>query len=137
MTSVLEIRDTARKLLDAQVNGAGAGEIDIYRKNQNTLYDAFVKEHGILHNAGKPAACQQGRRQRLYYGPERTTTRTPERAQRRPSSRRNTVAPIQAVTHADSVDQAMTITLNESGTVDLARIAQLTGGTVDSVRTEL
>jgi N12 class adenine-specific DNA methylase len=136
MTSVLEIRDTARKLLDAQVNGAGAGEIDIYRKNLNTLYDAFVKEHGILHKQGNQRLVSKDGDSAFIMALEDYNKDTGVGAKAAIFTK-NTVAPIQAVTHADSVDQAMTITLNESGTVDLARIAQLTGGTVDSVKSEL
>ena len=48
MTSVLAIRDEARKLLDAQVNDEGTPAISIYRKNLNALYDDFVRKNGIL-----------------------------------------------------------------------------------------
>jgi N12 class adenine-specific DNA methylase len=136
MTSVLEIRDTARKLLDAQANNSGAGEISIYRKNLNTLYDDFVKEHGILHKQSNQRLIRKDGDYPFIMSLEDYNKDT-GKAVKAAIFTKNTIKPTEIITHADSIDQALTIVLNEVGTVDTARIAQLIGGTNDAVRAEL
>ena len=50
---------------------------------------------------------------------------------------KNTVSPIETVTHADTVEEALTVSVNETGGVDVDRIAQLTDRTAQEVENDI
>ena len=136
MGNILEIRDVARSLLDAQLDGASDIEIRTIREKLNTIYDAFVKKHGVLNGAKnrKLAALDVDspfvQALEIYNRDEGT-------AKKADIFTKNTVSPVTTVTHADSVDEALTVSMNETGTVDVQRIAQLTSESVEAVEREM
>ena len=136
MTDVLGIRDAARTLLDLQMDDGGAPAISKARKQLNTLYDAFVKKHGYLNSPKNKKLVQEDADSPFVLALEDYNRDTGEAAKAAIFTK-NTVKPIVTVTHADTVEEALTVSMNETGTVDVGRIAQLTGQQVEDVRREM
>ena len=53
------IRDSARKVIDLQLNGAGDDELQAEQANLSRLYDTFTKKYGLLNSAGNRMAFAQ------------------------------------------------------------------------------
>lgn len=136
MTDVLGIRDAARALLDLQLDDGGATAIAKARKQLNTLYDAFVKKHGYLNNPKNKKLVQEDADSPFVLALEEYNRDTGEAAKAAIFTK-NTVTPIVTVTHADTVEEALIVSMNETGSVDVGRIAQLTGQRADDVRREM
>ena len=136
MTDVLGIRDAARALLDLQLDDGGAPAIAKARKQLNTLYDAFVKKHGYLNSPKNKKLVQEDADSPFVLALEEYNRDTGE-AKKAAIFTKNTVTPIVTVTHADTVEEALIVSMNETGTVNVGRIAQLTGQQADDVRQEM
>lgn len=136
MTDVLGIRDAARALLDLQLDDGGTPAIAKARKQLNTLYDAFVKKHGYLNSPKNKKLVQEDADSPFVLALEEYNQDTGE-AKKAAIFTKNTVTPIVTVTHADTVDEALIVSMNETGTVNVGRIAQLTGQQADNVRREM
>lgn len=136
MTDVLGIRDAARALLDLQLDDGGAPAIAKARKQLNTLYDAFVKNHGYLNSPKNKKLVQEDADSPFVLALEEYNRDTGE-AKKAAIFTKNTVTPIVTVTHADTVEEALIVSMNETGTVNVGRIAQLTGQQADDVRREM
>lgn len=136
MGAIVDIRDTARKLLEAQLSGAGDSEIAIHRKNLNTLYDDFVKKNGILHKQGNARLIHKDADDNFILALENYDKDT-GKATKAAIFTKNTVKPAERVSSADSAEEAMYISLNETGAINVSRIAQLTGSTEENTLNEL
>lgn len=136
MTDVLSIRDAARALLDLQLDDGGAPAIAKARKQLNTLYDAFVKKHGYLNSPKNKKLVQEDADSPFVLALEEYNRDTGE-AKKAAIFTKNTVTPIVTVTHADTVEEALIVSMNETGTVNVGRIAKLTGQQADDVRREM
>ena len=133
---MLTMRDTARELLNLQLDGGSDAQIAAYRKALNSQYDAFVKKYGILHSKKNKKLAKQDADWPFLLALEDYDEDT-DVAQKAALFTQNTVSPIKTVTHADNTEEALTVVLNEDGRADLARIAQLTGMTEEAAQADL
>ena len=136
MTGIIGIRDTARQLLDLQMDGGSDAQIKNLRKALNTQYDAFVKKHGILHAQNNLRLLKMDVDAPFIQALEDYDKDT-KTATKAAIFTKNTVSPTVTITHADTVADGMTVSINETGGVDVKRIAQLTGKTAEAVTKEL
>lgn len=136
MSDAVAIRDTARSLLDLQMDDGGAPAITKARKQLNALYDAFVKQHGYLNSPKNKKLIQNDADYPFILALENYDKETGA-ASKAAIFSKNTIKAVKTVTHADTVEEALTVSMNETGTVDVARIAQLTGQQAEDVRQEM
>ena len=136
VTDIVNIRDAARNLLDLQMDNGGEKAISEARKKLNSLYDAFVKKNGIL-NSPKNKKLLSGNVDAPFIRALENYDKDSGTATKAAIFTKNTVKAVTTATHADTVEEALTISMNETGGVDVKRIAQLTGRNSDSVRREL
>lgn len=136
VADLVGIRDAARTLLDLQLDGGGEKAIAAARKKLNTLYDAFVKENGIL-NSPRNRKLLSGNVDAPFIRALENYDKDSGKATKAAIFTKNTVTAVRTVTHADTVEEALTVSMNETGGVDVNRIAQLTGRSADSVREDL
>ena len=129
---ILSIRDVARTLLDFQRDGAPEKQITASRKGLNALYDDFVKKNGPLHLPKNQRLVKLDPEAPFIFSLEKYDKDT-KTAAKADLFTKNTIAPTVAVSHAESVEDALAVNLNETGTVDPERIAALTGETPDAV----
>lgn len=133
---MLEIRDAARALTTAQQQGLKDSEIKKARTKLNKVYDEFVKKYGYLNApANKSAFNGDPDRYSLYalenYNPET------KKATKADIFSKNTIAPNRTVTSAKDVSDGLIVSVNQTGGVDVALIAKLTGKTEAAVTREL
>ena len=133
---MLEIRDAARALTTAQQQGLKDSEIKKARTKLNKVYDEFVKKYGYLNSpANKSAFNGDPDRYSLYalenYNPET------KKATKADIFSKNTIAPNRTVTSAKDVSDGLIVSVNQTGGVDVALIAKLTGKTEAAVTREL
>lgn len=136
MTDVLGIRDAARALLDLQLDGGTIPTINTARKKLNSLYDAFVEKNGYLNSPKNKKLVQEDADSPFVLALEDFNRDTGE-AKKAAIFTKNTVTPIMTVTHADTVEEAITVSMNETGGIDVDRIAQLTGQNAEDVRRDM
>ncbi len=133
---MLEIRDAAKALMNAQQQGLKETEIKKARANLNKLYDEFVKKNGFL-NAPSNKSAFNGDPDRYSvfalenWNPDKKTATKSE------IFSKNTIAPNRTVTSAKDVSEGLIVSVNQTGGVDIPLIAKLTGKTEADVKTEL
>ena len=133
---MLEIRDAARDLMTYQQQGLKDSEIKKARTALNKIYDDFVKKYGYLNSpANKSAFNGDPDRYSLYalenYDPDKKT------ATKADIFSKNTIAPNRTVTSAKDVGEGLIVSVNQTGGVDTALIARLTGKNEADVTREL
>ena len=137
--TMLGIRDAARKVLDAQLREAEDVDLLPLQADLNAQYDAFVKKGGALNSRKNVTLMDDDpdapflralERQKKVNG--KTTTQWEKMdlfTQRVVKGTPNR--------QINNATDAMTVTLNESGTLDFDRMGALTGQTPEDVQKEL
>ena len=133
---MLEIRDAAKALMNAQQQGLKETEIKKARATLNKLYDAFVKKNGYINApANKSAFKDDPDCFSLFalenWNPDKKT------ATKSDIFSKNTIAPNRTVTSAKDVAEGLIVSVNQTGSVDVSLIAKLTGKTEADVTREL
>ena len=133
---MLDIRDAAKALMNAQQQGLKEAEIKKARTNLNKLYDAFVKKNGFLNApSNKSAFAEDPDRYSLFalenWNPDKKT------ATKSDIFSKNTIAPNRTVTSAKDISEGLIVSVNQTGGVDVSLIAKLTGKTEADVSREL
>ncbi len=136
VSGMLEIRDAAKALQNAQQQGLKDTEIKKARQTLNKLYDAFVKKHGFINSqANKNAIIGDPDRYSILalenWNPET------KKAVKTDIFSKNTIAPNRTVTAAKDVAEGLIVSVNQTGGVDAALIAKLTDKTEAEVTREL
>ena len=136
ITGMLEIRDLARNLMNYQQQGLNDTEIKKARTALNKAYDAFVKKYGFINSqANRNAFIEDPDRYSLFalenWNPET------KQATKADIFSKNTIAPNRTVTTAKDVSEGLIVSVNQTGGVDTALIARLTGKTEADVTREL
>ena len=136
ITGMLEIRDAAKNLLNYQQQGVKDSEIKKARQTLNKLYDAYVKKYGFLNaNANKRAFKEDPDCYSLFALENWDNEK--KKATKADIFSKNTVSPNRTVTTAKDVPEGLIVSVNQTGGVDAALIARLTGKTEDDVTREL
>jgi len=136
ISAMLEIRDLARNLMSYQQQGLNETEIKKARTALNKAYDAFVKKYGFINSqANRNAFIEDPDRYSLFalenWNPET------KKATKADIFSKNTIAPNRTVTSAKDVSEGLIVSVNQTGGVDTALIARLTGKTETDVAREL
>ena len=136
ITGMLEIRDAAKNLLNYQQQGLKESEIKKARQTLNKLYDAYVKKYGFLNTSANKSAFKEDPDCYSLFALENWDSEK-KKATKADIFTKNTVAPNRTVTSAKDVTEGLIVSVNQTGGVDVALIARLTGKTDDEVRREL
>ena len=136
ISSMLEIRDAARNLINYQQQGLNDTEIKKARTALNKAYDSFVKKYGFINSqANRNAFIEDPDRYSLFalenWNPET------KKATKADIFSKNTITPNRTVTSAKDVAEGLIVSVNQTGGVDTALIARLTDKTEADVTREL
>lgn len=136
LTGMIGIRDATRKLQNVQQQGLNADTIRKARKELNRLYDEFVAKYGYLNAPANRNAIREDpdRYSLLALENYDTDTRSGSKAD---IFTKNTIAPNRTVTSAGTVAEGLIVSRNQTGGVDTAFIARLTGKHEEEVTREL
>lgn len=124
---MVKIRDSARQLIDLQLEGAPDSEITREQARLSTLYDQFTKKYGLLNSLGNKQAFEQDSAYPLLCSLEvldddgkleRKADMFTKRTIQRPHS----------ITSVDTSVEALAVSIGEKACVDLGYMASLMGG---------
>ena len=136
IAGMLEIRDAAKALQTAQQQGLKETEIKKVRTALNKAYDAFVKKYGFLNTQANRNAIKDDPDKFSIFALENYNPET-KQATKADIFSKNTIAPNRTVTSAKDVAEGLIVSVNQTGGVDAALIAKLTGKTEEDVTREL
>ena len=136
ITGMLEIRDAAKELITYQQQGLKDSEIKKARQKLNKVYDAFVKKYGFINSQANRSAIKADPDSYSILALENWNPET-KKAVKSDIFSKNTIAPNRTVTAAKDVAEGLIVSVNQTGGVDAALIAKLTGKTEADVTREL
>lgn len=126
LDKIVDLRDMARELMRLQKDGADQAKITKARQTLNKLYDGFTRAFGPLHKAGNLSVINQDIDAPFILSLE-NWDKDSKTASKADVFSKNTVTPARTVTHADSIGDALAVSINSSGSIDLPAIASLLG----------
>ena len=133
---MLEIRDAAKALMNAQQQGLKETEIKKARADLNKLYDSFVKKNGYLNTPSNKSVFKDDPDSFFVYALENWNN-DEKTATKADIFSKNTIAPNRTVTSAKDVSEGLIVSVNQTGGVDIPLIAALTKKSVPDVTREL
>ena len=136
ISGMLEIRDAAKELMTYQQQGLNDSEIRRARTKLNKAYDAFVKKYGFINTQSNKNAIKDDPDKFSIFALENWDPDT-KKATKADIFSKNTIAPNRTVTSAKDVAEGLIVSVNQTGGVDTALIARLTGKTEADVTREL
>lgn len=129
---MLPLRDCVRELIQAQLDNEPDARIAQLQQRLNTLYDDFRTRYGLLSSRANSQAFSEDSAYPLLCSLE-ILDENGQLARKADLFNRRTIRPHQAVTHADSAGDALSISLSEKGRVDLKYMAQLSGKSTEEL----
>ncbi|MFW9594631.1 MAG: DEAD/DEAH box helicase family protein, partial [Macromonas sp.] len=127
--AMLPIRDLMKNQLMLESTDAPPGMMRVNRKRLNDAYDAFVKAHGPLHGTKSqnvamtmPDGALALAAERAQYDGKKMVGYT-----KADILERRVVEPPKPVESVESIADAVAVSLGETGTIDIDRIAKLMG----------
>ena len=124
---MIGIRDSARKLIALQMDGAGDDEIRKEQAYLNTLYDQFTKQYGLLNSPGNRLAFGQDISYPLLCSLE-VLDEEGNLKEKADMFTKRTIRHCPQADHADTAVEALGISIGERACVDLKFMASLMGG---------
>ena len=123
---MIGIRDSARKLIDLQMNGADDEAIQAEQANLNRLYDRFQEKYGILNSAGNRLAFRQDSSYPLLCSLE-VLDEEGNLKRKADMFNKRTIQHRKPVTSVDTAVEALGVSIGELACVDLGFMASLMG----------
>ena len=133
---LIEIRDKAKELLDIQLTDATEEEIAEIRDELNELYDEYVKDYGLVTDKKNKSAFAEDYSCSLIQSLEIKDEKT-EKYRKSDIFTKRTVKKAIVLDRVDSASEALTISLNEKGKIDLPYMATLCNKPEDTIINEL
>jgi N12 class adenine-specific DNA methylase len=133
---LIQVRDAVRQCLRTQLEDAGEDDIKLARHQLNQAYDRFVNRFGPVSERANAMAFRGDPDLPLLYSLENYDTET-RKAAKTAVFRERTVHRQRPVTAVQSPKEAIIVSLNEKGRVDLDHIATLLNRPADEFIPEL
>lgn len=123
---MIGIRDCARELIRCQLDGGRDAEVQRIQTELNQRYDKFAAKWGYLNDRKNKSAFSDDSSVYLLCSMENVDT-SGKTVGKSDFFTKRTIRHTEKVSHCDTPREALAVSLNESGRVDLSRIAALTG----------
>lgn len=123
---LIKIRDIVKDLIDYQTNDYPDDDISFKRDELNNEYEKFTKKYGLINSRGNKLAFNQDSSFPLLTSLEMLDE---DGNLKRKSDifYKRTIKPYAPITHAETSVEALAVSLNERGKVDIEYMAELTG----------
>jgi N12 class adenine-specific DNA methylase len=144
----IPLRDQVKTLLSAQIDPeVDAAKFGVVQKATEKLYDAFVKKHGYVHEQARDLGDDTDFPNVLALEKDYTPTQragvgkarkviAPAHAEKADILKRRVAGVHARAERAESTKEAYLIALGETGRLDWDRMAELTGKSLEDVRSE-
>lgn len=136
IAEMIEIRKQLRKVLDLQVEGCSDEVLLKEQRQLGTKYDSFVKRFGYINSKNNLRLFKPDGDSALLFACENVSD-DEETVTKADVFTKRTIRPYTAVTSTDDCFEALQISKNERGSVDISYIEELTKKDYDTVLTEL
>jgi N12 class adenine-specific DNA methylase len=133
---MMAVRDAVRLVFQTQLEDAPEERITEARRQLNEVYDSFVLRYGPLWSRENVGAFTRDPDHPLLLSLETYDPET-RRATKAAIFERRTLERYRPVEHVETAAEALTISLNETGGIDWARMERLTSRTGRALQQEL
>ena len=133
---LMELRDCTRRLIQLQTEDASDAEIAAEQQRLNQLYDAYTAKHGLISNRENKRAFSDDS---LYYLLCSLEILDEDGKLERKADMftRRTIQPRRPVEHTETAAEALAVSLNELGRVDMEYMSRLCGKSETEIAAEL
>lgn len=136
LQGMIALREELHRILDIQIKGCSDEVLAEEQKRLNAMYDTFVKKYGELNGQTNTRLFKDDGDAALLFACEDIDKET-KKASKAEIFYKRTIRPYIVPTNTDDPFEALQISKNERGRVDIAYIEELTGKDYDSVLFEL
>ena len=136
IVEMIEIRKQLRKVLDLQVEGCSDEVLLKEQRQLGARYDGFVKRFGYINSKNNLRLFKSDGDSALLFACENVSD-DEETVTKADVFTKRTIRPYTAVTSTDDCFEALQISKNERGSVDISYIEELTKKDYDTVIKEL
>ena len=136
IAEMIAIRKQLRKVLDLQVEGCSNEVLQREQRQLGVIYDSFVKKYGYINSKNNLRLFKPDGDSALLFACENVSD-DEETVTKADVFTKRTIRPYTAVTSTDDCFEALQISKNERGSVDISYIEELTKKDYDTVLNEL
>ncbi len=126
MQGLISIRENLRELINAQTEGCSDETLAEYQTRLNNIYDKFVEKHGYINENNNSKAFSEDDDYNLLRALEDVNPETGETSKSEIFTKRTIKAEI-VINSAETPEEALQISMDLKGRVDIAYMADLTG----------
>jgi len=129
------IREITREIIDIQTNGCTKTELKEKQAVLNSRYDSFVKKYGYITSRANNTAFRDDNDYPLLCSLE--VVDEANKVTKADMFTKQTIRPLEKITEVDTAIEALTVSLNEKGKVDLSLMLELYDSTPENIIEEL
>lgn len=133
---LIELRDKMRELIDAQSQGCPDEELKKLQGELNTLYDIFTKKNGYINDKGNSDVFREDDDYNTLCALEIIDTEK-HIVTKSDIFTKRTVKPIAEITHVDNPFEALQVSMDIKGRVDIPYMSDLCGSPHEQVIEQL
>ena len=133
---LMELRDCTRRLIQLQTEDASDAEIAAEQRRLNTLYDAYTAKHGLISSRENKRAFSDDSSYYLLCSLE-ILNEDGKLERKADMFTRRTIQPHRPVEHTETAAEALAVSLNELGRVDMEYMSRLCGKSETEIAAEL
>ena len=133
---LMELRDCTRKLIQLQTEDASDAEIAAEQRRLNRLYDAYTVKYGLISNRENKRAFSDDSSYYLLCSLE-ILDEDGKLERKADMFTRRTIQPHRPVEHTETAAEALAVSLNELGRVDMEYMSRLCGKSETEIAAEL
>ncbi len=133
---LIKVRDTLGELIDIQCQDVSDEEIEPYTKKLNEEYDKFVKKFGYINSKSNRNVFREDSEYPLLSALENYNDKT-KLFEKRDIFYKRTIQPYREVTHTDTAEEALIVSLNQVGSVNIEYISKLCDRDIENVIEDL
>jgi len=135
---LIEIRDSLKEVFDVQINDGTDEELENSQYRLNSIYDKFVKKHGFINDNANVRAFEEDPDCYLLSSIEDEYKENDKKLYRKGIVfTQRTIRNPKPIEKADNEIEALTISLNQRGRVDISYIGELVSKSEEEVIKEL
>ena len=123
---LMELRDCTRRLIQLQTEDASDAEIAAEQRRLNRLYDAYTAKHGLISSRENKRAFSDDSSYYLLCSLE-ILDEDGKLERKADMFTRRTIQPHRPVEHTETAAEALAVSLNELGRVDMEYMSRLCG----------
>ena len=136
ISAMIQLRDELHHVLDVQIKGCSDDVLKDEQRKLNANYDRFVRRYGNLNSSTNTRLFKDDGDSALLFSCE-NIDEEPRKITKADVFSKRTIRPYTVATSTDDCFEALQISKNERGRVDISYIEELTGKDYDTVIAEL